>query len=353
MQLMDLIDCLPPGLYELVVTPKVAGEPGADLVNGDFLSRIEARSLDDICAFGRNSEEDDRAFAAVARMSEIGLANYRTYLQPFVKAIANEQLANAIRATHPTRIQYTAFADANPLMKPVAESAEKVRGDRHPVAEDNMFLKFQEQMADSIVAGWNGFRDLRDKAAEQLFFAIFGSPVTQAMFGVGTGVFEPRKPPAKTPQEREAQVATLAAYRADVLKGGAVEAKFRALLYVFGADRSFDERSAFAIRTVAPELADLPIDEIKSIVRAQAFALLLDREHAVRALATMVRSEDDRRKLVAEVTAIVDAAGTPTPETAQRTKAIADLLGEPVGQTRVGEVPQLAPKAEPARKRGG
>ena len=110
-QLMDLIDCLPPGLYELVVTPKVAGEPGADLVSGDFLSRIEARSLDDIRALGRNSEADDRAFAAVARVSEIGLANYRTYLQPFVKAIANEQLANAIRVMHPTRVQYTAFAD--------------------------------------------------------------------------------------------------------------------------------------------------------------------------------------------------------------------------------------------------
>jgi len=350
MQLMDLIDCLPPGLYELVVTPKVAGEPGADLISGDFLSRFEARSLDDIPAFGRNSEDDDRAFAAVARMSEIGLANYRTYLQPFVKAIANEELANAIRAMHPTRLQYTAFGDANPMMKPIAESAAKVRANRHPVAEDNMFLKFQEQLADSIVAGGNAFRDLRDKAKEQIFFATFGSPVTQALFGVGAGVFEPGKPPAKTP-EREAQVAAIAACRADIDMGGPVEAKFRALLYVLGADRGFDERSAFAIRTVAPELTALTLDEIKSIVRAQAFALLLDRDTAVRALATMVSAEDDRRKLVAEVTAIVDAAGPPTPETAQRIEAISNLLGEPSAGQRVGEVPQPASKAPAARKR--
>lgn len=164
------------------------------------------------------------------------------------------------------------------------------------------------------------------------------------MLGVGAGVFEPRKPPAKTPEEREAQVATLAAYRADIVKGGSVEAKFRALLYVFGGDRALDERSAFAIRTVAPDLAGLPIAEVKSIVRAQAFALLLDRDHAVRALAAMVPAEDDRRKLVAEVTAIVDAAGTPTLETARRLQVVAEVLGEAAGQ-RVGEAPR------PRRKR--
>ncbi|MBV8593546.1 MAG: DUF3141 domain-containing protein, partial [Caulobacteraceae bacterium] len=31
MQTMDIVDILPPGLYELVLTPKKAGEPGADL----------------------------------------------------------------------------------------------------------------------------------------------------------------------------------------------------------------------------------------------------------------------------------------------------------------------------------
>ena len=236
-------------------------------------------------------------------------------------------------------------------MKPVAEAAEKVRANRHPVAEDNPFLKMQEQAANAIIAGFNAFRDWRDKAQEQTFFAIFGSPVVQAALGVGEGVFEPRHPPAKTPEAREAQAATLAGYRAEIGKGGPVEAKLRALLYVLGADRAFDERSAFAIRKAAPDLAALSIEEVKAIVRAQAFALLLDRDHAVRSLAAMVPSEDDRLKLVTEVKAIVDAAGQPTPETAQRIKEITELLGEPPVGQRVGQVPQPAPKAEPARKR--
>jgi len=351
MQLMDLIDCLPPGLYELVVTPKVAGEPGADLVSGDFLSRIEARLLDDIRAFGRNSEDDDRAFATAARVSEIGLANYRTYLQPIVKAIASEQIANAIRAMNPVRAQYTMFADSNPMMKTVAETAEKVRANRHPVAPDNMLLQLQEQMADAIMAGWNAFRDMRDKAEEQTFFAIYGSPVVQAMVGTSAGVYQPRRPPAKTPEERATEAATLAAYRADIGKGGSAEAKFRSLLYVLEADRSFDERSAFALRTAAPELAGLPLDEVKRIAREQFFALQLDREHAVRSLASMVKADDERRRLVAEVRAIVEAAGTPTPETARRMQAVAEVLGGSAMQ-RVGETPQPAPKPEAVRKRG-
>ena len=352
MQTMDVIDVLPPGLYELVVTPKVAGEPGADLVSGEFLSKFEARTLDDIRAFGRNSEADDRAFAAVARMSEIGLANYRRYLQPFVKAIASEQLAETIRATNPVRTQYTAYADTNPLMKPVAEAAEKVRANRHPVAEDNPFLKMQEQAANAIIAGFNAFRDWRDKTQEQTFFAIFGSPVVQAALGVGEGVFEPRRPPAKTPEEREAEAATLAGYRADIAKGGPTEAKFRALLYVLEADRAFDERSAFAIRTAAPDLAALPLDDVKAIVRDQFFALQLDRDHAVRSLAQMATTAEDRRGLLKALRAIVDAAGTPTPETARRMQTVADMFGESVMLLTqgVGEAPQPVAR-EPARKR--
>ena len=40
---MDLIDCLPPGLYEIVITDKTKGEVGEELLAGDFNVRIEER----------------------------------------------------------------------------------------------------------------------------------------------------------------------------------------------------------------------------------------------------------------------------------------------------------------------
>ena len=107
---IDLIDVLPPGLYEAVMTPKDVGDPAADLVSGDYLVRFEARSLDDIRALGGNDEEDDRRFAAAARVSEINLGLYRTFLQPWVRSFANQGLAQAMRKLHPLRLQYEAFS---------------------------------------------------------------------------------------------------------------------------------------------------------------------------------------------------------------------------------------------------
>ena len=70
---IDLIDVLPPGLYEAVMVPKDFTDTTADLIGGDYLVRFEARTFDDIRAMGGNDEEDDRKFATVARVSEINL----------------------------------------------------------------------------------------------------------------------------------------------------------------------------------------------------------------------------------------------------------------------------------------
>ena len=48
---IDLIDVLPPGLYEAVMTPKEeASSSDDDLIGGNYLVRFEARTLDDIRA---------------------------------------------------------------------------------------------------------------------------------------------------------------------------------------------------------------------------------------------------------------------------------------------------------------
>jgi hypothetical protein len=280
MQTMDIIDVLPPGLYELIVSPKTPGEPGADLVEADFLASFEVRTLDDLRAFGRNSAADDLAFATAARLSEVNLASYRTFLQPFVQSISNEQLASLVRATNPVRMQYTMFADHNPLMRSVAGAADQVRADRHPAAPDNPLLILQEQAANAIVTAWNGYRDLRDQMHEQTFFALYGSPITQALLGTGAGLTPPRQPPAKTPEERAAIAATFAGYRAKIATGGSLEALARSLLYVLEADHKLDERVSFALHKIAPELNDIPVERLKEVVRDQFFALQLDQEQA-------------------------------------------------------------------------
>src|SRR5208337_4738337 len=139
-QLIDVIDCLPPGLFEIVIAPRPANVPAAGFVTGDWIARFEARSLDDVRALGRNSPEDDRAFAAVARLSELNLSLYRTFLQPFVRALANQPTAGLAQTLNPPRLSYTIFADNNPWMKGLRPLAAGVSAARRPVATDNPLL---------------------------------------------------------------------------------------------------------------------------------------------------------------------------------------------------------------------
>src|SRR3954469_17015675 len=112
---IDLIDTLPPGLYEAVFEKKTTDTANPDLVSGEWLMRCEARTPDDIRALGGNDAEDERRFATAARVSEINLGLYRQFVQPFVRASVTPALAETMQRMHPLRLQYEMFSKANPL----------------------------------------------------------------------------------------------------------------------------------------------------------------------------------------------------------------------------------------------
>ena len=140
---IDLIDVLPPGLYEAVLTPKGEAVDNPDLVTGEWVMRCEARTLDDIRALGGNDLADERKFEAAARVSEINLALYRTFAQPAVRAMVSPPLAEAMRRMHPLRLSYEMFGPRNPWMAWVATEAERVRGRRSRRAPANPLLAAQ------------------------------------------------------------------------------------------------------------------------------------------------------------------------------------------------------------------
>ena len=136
---IDLIDTLPPGLYEAVIEPKTKDTANPDLTTGDWVMRCEARTLDDIRALGGNDAADERRFATAARVSETNLALYRTFAQPVVRALVSSPLADWMHRLHPLRLQYELFSNANPMMAPVGAMAEtgprapQTRGRRQPL----------------------------------------------------------------------------------------------------------------------------------------------------------------------------------------------------------------------------
>src|SRR5258708_35110357 len=65
---IDLIDVLPPGLYEATFDAKDEETASSDVAVGQRVMRCEARTLDDMRAIGGNSPEDERRFAAAKRV---------------------------------------------------------------------------------------------------------------------------------------------------------------------------------------------------------------------------------------------------------------------------------------------
>ncbi|TDT96804.1 uncharacterized protein DUF3141 [Azorhizobium sp. AG788] len=323
-RLMDLIDCLPPGLYELVISP--ASEEEVKAGGHPWHSRFEARSLEDIRAFGRNSVEDDRAFAAVRRVSEINLSLYRTFLQPAVRALANPHMAELLFATNPLRLSYSLFADSNPFMKPVAKAAAEVTVARKPVPPDNPFLAVQKLWSDQISAGLDAFRDLRDRAVEQAFFGIYGSPVLQGMLGLNLDE-KVRELPPTSPQKRAFLTQKMAEFRDRVDEGGFNEALVRSVLFVIAADRQLDERCATALKETCLRLTQLSISDFKSLVRRQFYILLLERMAAVEAIATLVPDSAARQSLLNDAAAVAGANGTLTIGEQQNIEKLAEVLG--------------------------
>ena len=94
---IDLIDVLPPGLYEATFEATSADTANVELAGGNWIMRCEQRTLDDIRAMGGNTPEDERRFATAARVSEINLANYQKFVQPWVRAAVSPPMAEWMR----------------------------------------------------------------------------------------------------------------------------------------------------------------------------------------------------------------------------------------------------------------
>ena len=347
---IDLIDVLPPGLYEATFEAKGADTANADLAVGQWVMRCEARTLDDIRAMGGNTPEDERRFATAKRVSEINLAAYRKFLQPWIKGAITPQVAEWARALHPLRLQYEAFSDRNPAMAAVKSTAEQVRENRKPASTENPFLAFQELVSKQIVHALDGWRDSQEALSEAVFLAVYGSPALQAAVGV-----DPQSSPSRrqemSARHRDMLQARIAELKSSIGKGGLREAAIRGLLYVGSARGMVDERSLEALRNVRRNDSGprITLAEFKKLVREQFFMLLLDREGALAAIPKLLPDNAGARK--AAFTAIRDvlsASAAISGETASRLQRVAGLFGLDAAEASVAplNVAPFDPKAK-------
>jgi pimeloyl-ACP methyl ester carboxylesterase len=338
-QSMDMIDLMPPGLYEAVISGVDDSVEHQELVQGNYLFSLETRTLDDIRAFGSNSPEDDLRFATAARMSEVNQGLYRTLLSPAVRTAVNEQSAELLRRMHPNRLRFRMFADDNPLMMPVAAWAEAVRAGRRPVNPDNPCLALERMVSGIIADGLKAWGQARDVMQEEFFLNTYASPWLQAMLGLGADGASPTRRTGRDLARETIGRQAEARLTQRIDEGGLLEAAVRALIYVRLPEGKVDERGFAALHQISAEMASakrVGFARFKEIVKEQYLVLLLDAERAIAALPKLL--PDDRRECedaIALVRRVLAARGDLPEEGRLRLKRVEALFaGSPPAKGR-------------------
>jgi len=328
---IDMIDVLPPGLYEAVLEAKTENTEGSAFVTGEWVMRCEARTLDDIRALGGNDAADDRRFATAARVSEINLALYRTFLRPIVRQNALAPAAELMKQFHPLRLQYSAFADSNPLMGLVRVAADQVRANRKPARADNPFIAFQEVVSKQIVGVLDSWRDMTEAISESTFQWVYGSPVLQAAVGIDPENGQPHRKAGKSSAHAQLLQARIDELRSRIDTGGLRECLARGLIYVGMARGGPDERGLAALRRLRAVEDDKPrltLSEFKSLIREQYFMLLIDQEATLAAIPRLLpRDLETRRGAFIVLCHVLNARGDITGDAADRLRQVAQLFG--------------------------
>jgi hypothetical protein len=341
---MDMIDVLPPGLYEAVLE-EAEGVPGQELAGGDWLVGFETRDMRDLARHGGTGAEDERRFAAARRVSEANLALYRTLAQPVLRAVATPPVAAALAQLHPARLSYTLFSDRNPWMAWVRMGAGMVRAHRQPVAPGNPGRVAEKAVSDAIEQALAAYGRHRDAAIERLFQAIYDSPVTQALTGVAGATVPPRPRPGETPDHRQFVALATERLRGRMAEGGMHEALLRALVWVRLPTRRADERSFATIRRIreAHGRETLPLPEFKRIVRQQFFMLLVDEAQALATLPRLLPADPAKRaEGFALIRSVVEASGEVPEAEAERLAVVERIfLGAPEPAGAGGKVRRL------------
>ena len=327
-QALDVIETLPPGLWEMVIDDKQPGTPHAELVPGRYLVRFERRTLDDIRAL-ESSRADERPFEAVARVSAITEGLYRTFGSPWIRPWVSEASAEALRNLHPNRLQYTLWSDRNPWMGVVKQMAEDVRRHRRPVAADNPFVRLEHTVSEQIEHALDRYREARDQSVERAFKAVYEAPWLQVAVGLrGAAADRVAGPPRN--EAFEALVAQkVAGLRARMDEGGLREAAVRILLYVGSDEPRVDVRGfRMAERVRDQHLAGerLPGPRRRELFRDQYLLLLLDEAKALDALPRMLPSATDRTAALDMVRQVLSAKGDLNEERRARLARVEAIL---------------------------
>jgi pimeloyl-ACP methyl ester carboxylesterase len=324
---LDLIDTLPPGLYEAIIQDTQPDMPGFEYVEGRYLIQFAPRTLEDILALD-DGRQDEQAFEVVERVSRINQGIYDKVVSPFVKALSNQATASALRLMNPARLERLVFSDLNPFMPWVHALADVVRTRRQPAPETNPYVELEHQVSSHIAQMFDTYRVARDDFQERMFKAIYESPWLTLLMGIDGQTT--RGPRPRTWEQEELARFKRKEIEADMERGTPLDAWARLLLYVRPQGDAADERPFNMVRRMIEELKPehIPsLDALKAALKRQAFVLALDEERAIAALPKLAPDPQLLRRGLDAARTVLRARGELTDQQNERFRGVARRLG--------------------------
>jgi hypothetical protein len=310
--------------------------------------------MDDLRKIVRTDPEDETRFAAVERMSEINLGLYRTFMQPWIKAMANQPMAEWMRQMHPQRLGYDLMSDRNPWLALVEDAAEQIRKDRHLAPSDNTFRKAEQAAGSKIENFLQTTHDLRDRLVEDTFLAVYGSPLLQSLVGLKAEEGSPRRRPGDDPDHRAFVRRRMDELRGQVAQGGVLEAWVRALVYIRMSSATADERVFNLLRRMRDERGSkMTISDFKVLLREQFLMVLIAPDEVLTALPRLVEgaSDEELRTTMTDLRRVLEAAGPLDEQGQQRLAVVEKIFVKPARKLAAVEAVPAPEEAKPETAR--
>lgn len=295
----DMIDYLPPGLYEMVID--------SDLKTGEFAAHFEERIMADITAMS-GSEESDKSFEFVHAVSDWNESMYGVFLRPWVRMWTTELTGEIMRWMHPLRLQRVMISDMNPALKPLKHIADLARSHRKPLNGDNLFLEMERSFSDYITDALNLYRDTRDRYQELMFQVIYENDLTRVFFRPAEDV----EPQPGRMLSIEEPVPSVVKPLPEPEEGGYAEGLIRAITAMVRSSSTISRRHygiALDIAQTHRVLQKINPRDFRQIVRTQARLLEIDEDRAIGALARLIPGDDDRRETLGLIRRVALADG--------------------------------------------
>lgn len=245
---LDIIESLPPGLYEMKLKAKAGLDPmrWEELEPGDYTVHYEHRTMKDILAINPEGRAEEAMFSTMAKLSEMNARFYKTWMRPWLQMMVNRETADAIGKLHSLRLQRHLLSDSWPLAPVVRAQANQARAHRVQVAEDHPLRQLEQKAAKQISAALDKFREQRDASVVDWTRLVYGPQ--------GLGAFiKPDTPDAEVALARALneldEQRTLALEH--ITEGGFAEAVCRIVLAGMVSVGAFERRSLRLARLLA------------------------------------------------------------------------------------------------------